>query len=262
MLFELQNKADRRLWIRSLLGGEQCVLCGENTSKGLDLFCADCRDRLNAEASWICPRCGAEAADCLCVSASMRLSGISRYIKLFPYVTGTEMLSPRILYRLKSRRDPLLCERIADAWAKRLFPLLMTEGRNASEICVAYVPRSRKRRRESGTDQAEELAKALAKRVGCSLFRGIHRETDGQTQKTLGRADRAKNAEHLFSCRERPKPCVLFVDDLVTTGETVSACARLLRKAGAAEVFCLSVSQTVGEESVYIPPEDIAVRGR
>ena len=255
MLFEIPKKADKDLWVRSLLGGEQCILCGENTTQGRDLFCETCRRQLNAEAGWICPRCGAVVSDCLCVPAGMRFAGIGKHIKLFPYYSGAELVSGKLLFRLKSRRDRLLARRIADLWAARVLPLLMTEGRNAADVCVTYVPRSKKRRRENGTDQAEELAKALAKRIGCAFFDGISRKTDGQMQKTLNRADRGKNAESLFVCTGNPRPCVLLADDLVTTGETVAACARLLRREGAETVLCLSLAHTIGGEVDYLCPE-------
>jgi predicted amidophosphoribosyltransferase len=111
---------------------------------------------------------------------------------------------------------------------------------------IVPVPMTRLREHRRGYNQAELLARALARRVGirCELLlttRGTRR-----TQSRLDAAARAANVRHAFTAsRHAGGKRILLVDDVCTTGETLRASARALGEAGAARVCAITVAKTV-----------------
>lgn len=111
---------------------------------------------------------------------------------------------------------------------------------------VMPVPLHPSRLRWRGFNQAEELARALAHRLGYPFGRGLRRLRDTGTQAEMGRRQRWANVRGAFGLAEST-PCrdtrILLVDDVFTTGSTVSECARTLKRAGALSVHVIAVAR-------------------
>ena len=91
----------------------------------------------------------------------------------------------------------------------------------------------------------EELALALAARLGASPCTLLARSGKGREQKTLNAKERAENLKGAFRVVGDPTGrCVLLVDDLVTTGAGMSVATRALLRAGAAGVIAVSAAYT------------------
>jgi predicted amidophosphoribosyltransferase len=106
-------------------------------------------------------------------------------------------------------------------------------------LVVTWAPTSGPRRRRRGFDQAELLARAVARRRGLRA-RGLLRRLAGPAQVGRGAGERWGNPR--FAARRCEGP-VLLVDDVATTGATLSAAALALRAAGAHEVHGLVVAR-------------------
>jgi ComF family protein len=102
------------------------------------------------------------------------------------------------------------------------------------------------RRWRRGFNQAELLARALQKRTGIPVSRALRRQKRTPPQAGLSRAERRVNVETAFDVRA-PKTIegkhVLLVDDIMTTGATASACAAVLKRAGARRVSVLTLAR-------------------
>ncbi|MCX7887162.1 MAG: ComF family protein [Verrucomicrobiae bacterium] len=112
---------------------------------------------------------------------------------------------------------------------------------------VVPVPLHPRKHRERGFNQAEFLAKQVGKATGKPVWtRCIRRLRDTQTQTHLDREQRMANLRDAFEVPE-PTPVkgrvFVLVDDVFTTGATLDACAKVLRKAGAADVWVLTVAR-------------------
>ncbi len=100
-----------------------------------------------------------------------------------------------------------------------------------------------------GFNQAERIARVLARRSGVPLWRGLRRTRRTPAQAGLTHAERRDNMTGVFRAtprRSRALPAgsrVLLIDDVFTTGATASACAQALKKAGAASVVLLTLAR-------------------
>jgi ComF family protein len=127
---------------------------------------------------------------------------------------------------------------------------------SADSILVIPVPLHSAKRRERGFNQAKLIACAALKK---NAFAGVELATDvlERTRPTvsqigLTRPQRVENIRGAFRVRHPSRVSgrnVLLVDDVLTTGTTVSECARILRKAGAEKVWVATVARTLKENS-------------
>ena len=113
--------------------------------------------------------------------------------------------------------------------------------------CVTWVPLSRKRRRERGFDQAQLMADEVGKQLGLPVERLLIKKRDTQRQSRLTEHSRRKANvlgayEVSTDCALLGK-CILLVDDVVTSGATLSSCALAMKEAGAAQVWCVTLAQ-------------------
>ena len=111
---------------------------------------------------------------------------------------------------------------------------------------VTWVPLSKGRRRKRGFDQAELLARTVARELGLPARGLLEKTRDNGPQSHLeGEADRRANVRNVYCLRERDLAGrrILLVDDVVTTGATMGECALLLSKGGAEAVWGLTLAQ-------------------
>lgn len=210
----------------------------------LPVYCIGC----GAEGELVCDRCQSESLKprtptcfycnklsdgghtCVACYAKTRLAGVSiahRY----------EGLVEQIIYRLKYGRT----KEVADFLSMRLLENIDLR-RFDIVTCVAADGVSRRRR---GYNQAWLLAKAVARRsdlvLADALGRHIHAGQVGLNRRQRFEAVKdnfyAKNSSLIQGKR------VILVDDVLTTGATMSECARVLRGAGASSVWGLVVAK-------------------
>lgn len=111
---------------------------------------------------------------------------------------------------------------------------------------VVPVPLAPRRMRERGFNQAALLAEEVAQTVRGAVLPEALSRADRPAQQTLPAAGRLSNLEGAFTCRQPTEIAnkrVLLVDDVVTTGATLSACAQQLADAGAARISALAFAR-------------------
>jgi ComF family protein len=109
------------------------------------------------------------------------------------------------------------------------------------------VPLARDRERERGFNQAELLARRIGRRAAVPTRpRWLTRRRPTRPQSDLSAAERRANVRDAFQASDRVAGRhVLLVDDVLTTGATLEACARALRAAGARRIGVLTVARVV-----------------
>jgi ComF family protein len=111
---------------------------------------------------------------------------------------------------------------------------------------VVPVPLSSARLRERGFNQAALLAAQVAPSLRAALASELLTRAERRSQRTLSAAERLSNLDGAFTCprgQDVAGKRVLLVDDVVTTGATVSACADTLAEAGASRVNVLAFAR-------------------
>jgi ComF family protein len=112
---------------------------------------------------------------------------------------------------------------------------------------VIPVPLHWRKQWQRGFNQSELLAGAIARRRGIPAVRALRRVRPTQTQAGLSNTERRKNVAAAFQARRAAGTLagrrVLLIDDVMTTGSTAAACARVLKRAGVASVVLLTVAR-------------------
>ena len=111
---------------------------------------------------------------------------------------------------------------------------------------VVPVPLHPARLRERGFNQAELLAKILAQKINIPLGCALERIRYTTTQTALDRSERMENSHNAFRLRKNTDVRglrVLLIDDVLTTGSTLSECARVLKRAGANSVHAATAAR-------------------
>jgi competence protein ComFC len=111
---------------------------------------------------------------------------------------------------------------------------------------IVPVPLSIKGLRERGFNQSLLMAKFISKRIKVPLLMDLlFKKKDTRPQIGLSAKQRMLNLKNVFEVREEIKGLrLLLVDDVMTTGATVTECSKQLIKAGAKEVFVLALARS------------------
>jgi len=139
---------------------------------------------------------------------------------------------------LRALAEPL-GDLLAEQWRRAPFPVEM----------IVPVPLHDSRRRRRGYNQSVLLARAFGRRVCLPLREDLlARERNTCSQVGLSREERWVNVRGAFRCRlgELRGRSVLLLDDVMTTGATLEACADALLEAGAREVWALTLTRARG----------------
>lgn len=216
-------------WLTSLghmLLPPRCLICREKGGNGIDL-CENCFDCLPWHQS-ACDRCALPLPlPGRCGRCLRRPPPLDMTCAVFLYAAPIDRLLPR----LKFHHDLAAGRLLADLMAPSL------EARPRPQALVP-VPLHRDRLRRRGYDQALELARPLARRLGLPLLpRALRRIRNTAPQSELDARGRRRNLRAAFQAEPGLLPDhVALVDDVMTTGQTLHAAATALRRAGVARV--------------------------
>jgi len=217
----------------------RCLLCGRQPLRSVETtLCSGCGHGLPVPMEALCPRCGSPRPPGLdsaptCAACHARPPHVQTLRAPYFY----EAVLRDLIQTFKFRPEPGLA---------RLLGTLFVQGLEAHPFpgppdCVVPVPLHPKRKRGRGFNQSELLARPVARALGVALETRIlarRRDTDSQVGK--GMRARRRNVRGAFQCRRTGRPVglqVLLIDDVVTTGSTVSEAARALRGGGARGVW-------------------------
>lgn len=207
-------------WLLDLIYPTRCVICRRRIRPGRPRLCADCQERVPLAERTKLPY----IADC--VSACRYEKETAEAVRRFKF-GGCQAYAHAF--------GELVAERIyEDLWGE--FDVL------------SWVPLAADRRRRRGYDQSKLIAQKAAARLCLPLVCTLKKRRRVAKQ-SMTRSASARRA-NILGAYTVPKPAlvagrrILLIDDIVTTGATLSECAKTLKTAGAAEVFCAVLAKT------------------
>lgn len=136
------------------------------------------------------------------------------------------------VHRLKFQNQPQLARVFAILMAQHLGPALLEEEPDL--LCGVAMHTKRKRKR--GYNQAQLIAQELAKQLHLPCQQFLEKTAATAAQHTLSAAERRTNLQGVYRVLDEQQVAgkrILLVDDVITTGSTMLACAQALRQAGA-----------------------------
>ena len=213
---------------------QRCVGCEGRAS---DVLCRGCFEALPGVGRPFCARCGMPTAFEAFVCDGCKGTDFAFQSARAPL--RYEGVGKGIVHALKYRGYTKVVEKLA---VPLMSEVLAGEG---PYDAIVPVPLHPSRRRKRGFNQAELLARGLARPVGAPVAGALRAVRRTRDQVELSAAGRRANVAGAFAAEERVRGRVLLVDDVFTTGATMSACAGALLRAGAEEVHAVSLCRTV-----------------
>lgn len=206
-------------WLLELLYPPKCVFCGRLLKKTEQDICRKCRFALpEAEQS---VKHGAYYDECFVVYYYEEF--VAESIRRFKFGG---------------------MQQYAGAYGRQLAMLLLR--RRVGFDVLSWVPVSDKRRRERGYDQTLLLAQSVAAELGAPCVRTLRKVKNNRPQSS--QPDAAARHANVLNAYQAVEPGrfagkrVLLIDDVITTGATLSECSHTLRTAGAASVVCATLA--------------------
>lgn len=189
---------------------------------------------------------------CRCSSGKMEKAGVGVSLKLIHYRAGKNTVGRRAVLYLKTHTHKRAFRFFAEQLSFPVRRYMKEKDLASEEVCFCYVPRSYKSEETYGLDQAEQLCRALAACFDCDAVPLFYRIGTGDAaQKTLSAKAREDNMKERFEidghewCKiAETVKCLFLVDDVITTGASVSACARLLKGRYEGETVAVSLART------------------
>lgn len=209
-------------------GVSMCAACDASIEKIRPPRCEVCSQPYAGNVpAFTCPNCHGDAFHFECAIAVVRSSGVVR----------------EMVHRLKYGKE---------IWLGRVLAGWMNEGladprlKNWTPDALVPVPLHPRRLREREFNQADILCHELSRISGIRVFPALARRRYTTTQTQLDRKGRRQNLRDAFILgknRDVTNLNLLLVDDVLTTGSTLDACAAVLLEGGAASVRALTAAR-------------------
>lgn len=202
--------------------------------KILNLFfpnrCPICEEII-AENERFCPECTEKIP---LYTGNLRIAGASECFAVFVY---DKAVMPAV-HLLKNGR----CENSAYAFGACLADVLKDNNISSKIDIIVPVPMSESSQRKRGYNQSFLIAEAVSAEINKPVRCSVCKIRETEEQKTLSREGRKLNLKDAFQVTENISgKRILLIDDITTTGSTLSEIAVLLRKNGAENVICSAV---------------------
>lgn len=214
-------------------GRALCDACASDLPRLREPFCESCGEAFpgKIDGPFECPNC----------------AGLKFAFEFARPVMVRETRTLDLVHRLKYQRQIHLADELA-ALAAEAFGDPRLDRALAERWPLVPVPLHRSRLRQRHFNQAAEIARGLADRVGLPVVHALRRLRRTDTQTLLGRRQRMENLRGAFDVTRQATRWLdggtrgaLLVDDVLTTGSTVNECAKTLLNAGFRRVQVVTV---------------------
>lgn len=215
----------------SLLYPRYCFGCNEGLVKGEENICTKCMLEIPRTQFHLDPE------NALFTRLNGRIA-LKLAFAFFSFQKGGRL--QHLLHALKYSNHPELGEMIGEVYGQEL----LQAGFDQKFNLIVPVPLHPSRKQQRGYNQSEEFAKGLSKTLNIPWADALIRKTKTETQTRKTKLSRWQNVSEVFQLKEKQvqNTHVLLVDDVITTGATIEACAQVLLAGGASMVSVGSIA--------------------
>ena len=234
----IKELMDRALFALSV---PKCVCCGERLDYGQRAFCHSCALNFDEFTTRNCSRCAKVLSECDCSNSFLETHFVKRVIKCYRYQSDNKNTpSARLIYSLKrdNRRDVL------DIATDLMIVALGNSLGDISDCIITNIPRRKAAIVEYGIDHSALLAENIARKSGAEYI-SFFKSNAKHEQKSLDSLERRRNADFsLIKEIDLKGRRVIIVDDIITSGASMSNAATLIRSLGAKDIIaaCLAIA--------------------
>ncbi|MDQ6750361.1 MAG: double zinc ribbon domain-containing protein [Actinomycetota bacterium] len=221
-----------RLELVALVVPPVCVACGAALGRAGESLCPACRTRLPWLTGARCRRCALPEP---CEPCPARAAAYDRAWAPLAYADTARTVVTALKFRGGLALADLMAAQMAACAPAGLL----------ADTTMVPVPARPAGRRERGFNQAECIARALARRSGRPLDACLRRSGKHGRQVGASRSERLTSGRIDVWARSAAPPAVVLVDDVHTTGATLHACARALRAGGAQAIAAITYARTL-----------------
>ena len=218
-----------------LIFPKKCFGCGRFGS----YICDSCLSRVEMIEHPICPECERQVIGGKTHPGCTRKLGLDGLIVGFKYSGVARVAIQKIKYRLSYDISRLLIEILAQNIWRFNFP---------SNAILVPIPLHVKRRNWRGFNQSEILADELSRRFKLPMGDLIYKAVETKTQVGLSKKERKQNVKGVFLAKKDvlretiSGRNFILVDDVFTSGATMSEAAGVLKRLGAKSVWAMAVA--------------------
>ncbi len=230
----------RSLWSAlDLIFPPVCGGCGKAGFR----WCADCQGRVQILNGALCDVCGLPQ-DSAGVCDTCRVDR-PRFRALRAWAVFEDPVR-KVLHKLKYRRDIALGDAIAAQMVQYV------RGLSWNVDMIVPVPLGRQRYKERGYNQVAMIAKPLALALGVEFApKALARRKETRSQVGLSKQERRENVDGVFRAGVGVNgKTILVMDDVATTGSTLSSSAEALFASGAKDVYALTVARALPQHGL------------
>ncbi len=224
----------------------KCPSCGA-VVKYPGTLCDECTEKYGEERARACRFCKLPADVCVCNTRELYFCRrLDRTMCSLIFYDPQNEVFMRALAKLKYSSDRGAERLFARELALKLLMIFAGRGEMSHDWVITYPPRRRASVTKYGFDQARGLAKRVSEFCGAS-FEEVFVHRGKAEQKSLGSVERAKNAKDSYFLKKKADVAgknYIIIDDIVTSGATMTACQELLFEGGASSAFAMSVAKT------------------
>lgn len=223
----------------ALLYPPHCFGCQRPIEKG-HYLCEGCFAKIKKVSPPFCQLCCTPLASKdidLCGNCAHR----KRHFDLarsFGFYQAEEGVLERMIKALKYNGEKALAKELARYLAQ------VVEDIRAKFELITFVPQTPKKQRERGFNHAQLIAQHLGELLQKEAIEALVKIKDTRPQVELTGEQRLQNLKNAFLANQPRCDNILLIDDVFTTGTTVSECSGALKRAGYKRVFVLTVART------------------
>ncbi len=232
--------------LRRLFITKKCVICKEPISyDAYEPFCSECMEHWKAFLEIKCHKCGYKHKECTCLPSQVRQIGKNGAVWCFFYDSKANLKANNLVFTLKREYNKDMIDFCTSEMARNIVLHSSRHGINYKDYCITYTPRRKSGKNKYGFDHSKKLAKSLASKLGIRVEKCL-KNIGKKEQKALTKEGRKENAKSSYIVRRKAKienQKYFLVDDIITSGSTMKACADILLSQGAKDIIPVSYAK-------------------